>query len=242
REFMQRNEDSQRNAVPPHTGTPKPVVSVENLSLDPGVDPPMVNVAAGYVTTITLLDASGQPWPISDVGVGGNFEVSPTASGTHVVRITPLTRFGNGNLSVLLKNLNTPVIFRLVSGIDKVHLRYDARIPQLGPEAKVPLIDKIRLVAGDEIIMAFLDNVPPNGSKRIKVSGVDYRTLGWEMDGRFFVRTPLKLLSPAWDHSVTSSDGTTVYQLNDMAPVLLLSDSGIMTRARLSQENSDDQP
>ena len=240
REFMRQLEATQKAAQPPSSGPPKGEVKLTTLSLDPGVTPPQINLAAGYVTTITLVDATGAPWPIMDVGVGGNFEVTPTQSGAqHVVRVMPLTRAGTGNLSILLKDLPTPIIFRLSAGGPTVDMRYDARIPKPGPGAKVPIINRPRLEAGDEIIMQMLDNAPPRGAKRMKVSGVDERTMAWMLDNHVYVRTPLTLLSPAWDASVSSGDGMTVYEIGD-APVLLMSDNGAMVRARLLREDDHD--
>jgi intracellular multiplication protein IcmK len=239
REFMRKAESNQAAAVPPATGTPKAQVRLATLPLDPGVEPPQVNLVAGYVTTITIVDASGATWPITDVGVGGSFEVTPTTSGSHVVRIMPLTRYGAGNLSVLLKDLPTPIIFRLAVGGPTVDMRYDARIPKLGPNARPPLIDRPKLEAGDKDIVMILDNAPPQGAKRMKVSGLDARTMVWDMGGKVFVRTPLTLLSPSWDASVASADGMKVYEIGD-APVLLMSDNGVMVRGRLSREDERD--
>ncbi len=225
---------------PPSSGQPKGEVKFVTLSLDPGVEPPQINLVAGYVTTITMVDATGEPWPIADVGVGGNFEVSPTkSSDSHVVRVMPLSRASVGNLSILLKELPTPIIFRLASGGPTVDMRYDARVPKLGPNAKVPLINRPRLEAGSENIMLLLDNVPPSGAKRMKVSGVDTRTMAWMLDQHVYVRTPLTLLSPAWDASVSSADGMTVYQIGD-APILLMSDNGAVVRARLIRDDDHD--
>jgi Putative outer membrane core complex of type IVb secretion len=53
------------------------------------------------------------------------------------------------------------------------------------------------------------------------------------------VRTPLTLLSPAWNSSVSSADGMTVYEIGD-APVLLMSDNGAMIRARLLRDDDHD--
>ena len=146
---------------------------------------------AGYVTTINIFDATGEPWPILDVGVGGNFEVSPTAAGSHVVRVMPLTRVSHGDLSVLLKDLPTPVIFRLAAGGPDVDLRYDVRVPKFGPDGKAPLVDHPRLEAGNEQIMMLLENAPPNDAKRMKISGLDARTMAWAMGDHVYVRTPL---------------------------------------------------
>ena len=241
RDFMQRLEATQFAAQPPMAGTPKGEVKVVGLSLDPGGEPPAINLAAGYVTTIAIVDQTGEPWPILDVGVGGNFEVTPTQAGSHVVRVVPLTRVGTGNLSILLKDLSTPVIFRLAAGGPVFHMRFDARVPKLGPNARTPLIEHRRSGprAGDELISMILENAPPKGAKRLKVGGVDGRTMAWQIDDKVFVRTPLSLLSPAWNASASSADGMTVYEIGD-APVLLMSDSGAMVRARLLRDDSHD--
>lgn len=241
RGFMRKLEHTQEAAQPPSTGTPKGEVKVVGLSLDPGGEPPQINLAAGYVTTIDIIDQTGEPWPIMDVGVGGNFEVTPTQAGSHVVRVVPLTRVGTGNLSIILKDLGTPIIFRLSSGGPTFHMRYDARVPQIGPMAKAPLIQYRRPgpVAGDAILSMFLENAAPKEAKRLTVGGVDARTKAWNLAGKVYVRTPLSLLSPAWNASVSSADGMTVYEVGD-APVLLLSDNGAMTRARLIRDDNHD--
>ncbi|MER2519077.1 MAG: DotH/IcmK family type IV secretion protein [Bdellovibrionales bacterium] len=235
RSFMNKLEKTQEAAAPPSNGQPKGRVRVVTLSLDPGADPPQVDLSSGYITTINMVDATGQPWPILDVGVGGNFEVTPTQSGSHVIRIMPLTRIASGNLSVILKDLPTPVIFRLASGSQRVDLRYDARVPKYGPGAKIPLVNRPGIQAGDELIMLFLDNAPPKDAKRVKVGGLDGRTLAWSYNEKVYVRTPIALLSPAWNASASSADGMTVYEIGD-APVLLMSDNGAVVRARLSRD------
>ena len=55
------------------------------------------------------------------------------------------------------------------------------------------------------------------------------------MGGTTYVRTPLTLLSPAWQSSVSSADGMNVYALTN-APVLLLSDGGEFQRAILKEK------
>ncbi len=241
RDFMRKLETTQESAIPPHTGSPKGEVKVVGVSLDPGGEPAQINLAAGYITTIDIIDITGEPWPILDVGVGGNFEVTPTQAGSHVVRVVPLTRFGTGNLSILLKGLSTPIIFRLSSGGPTFHMRFDARVPSLGPNAKTPLIDHRRKgpVAGDAVLSMILENAPPPDAKRLKVGGVDARTMAWQIGESVYVRTPLALLSPAWNASASSADGMTAYEIGN-APVLLMSDNGAMIRARLMREDGHD--
>lgn len=239
RTFMKKLETVQSASIPPSYGQPKGQVKVQAVSLDPGATPPQIDLFPGYVTTLNMLDATGQPWPIGDIGVAGNFEVKATDRAPHVLRIIPLSRSAFGNLSVVLTGLSTPVVFRLASGGPNVHWRIDARVPKYGPNAKTPLIDRQKLSAGDNEIMMFLDNAPPPGAKKLRVAGVDTRTTAWQYNDNVYVRTTLGMLSPAWDASVASTDGTTVYKIGD-APVLLLSDAGAMVRVRLTKDGSDD--
>lgn len=239
REFMRRLEQTQNASQIPYEGPPKGQTRISTVSLDPGVEPPTINLNSGYVTTIAMVDATGEPWPILDVGVGGNFEVSPTTAGSHVVRIMPLTRVGAGDLSVLLKELPTPVIFRLSSGGPTVDMRYDARIAKLGPGAKPQIINRPRLEAGDEILTLLLQNAPPPNAKRVKVGGLDGRSKAWVLGDKVYLRTPLTLLSPAWNASIVSADGTTVYEIGS-APVLLMSDNGALVRAQILRDEEHD--
>lgn len=233
-ELLERLDAAQRASAPPGQPLPEPEIKVENLSLDPGTVPPEILVNAGFVTTVSVLDVTGQPWPIQDIAIGGQFDVPPPSDGSHVLRITPLARHGSGNLSVRLVGYKTPIIFRLTAGSPTVHYRYDARVPEFGPGAEAPLIDTgIAGAAGDGVLMSVLEGVPPAGTLKLSVSGVDRRTSAYLIENTVYVRTPLTLLSPGWDASVSSADGMNVYAAAD-APVLLLSDNGVLVRARVS--------
>jgi intracellular multiplication protein IcmK len=229
-QVMQRMNQAQEAGRAPPDPDPTPVVKIEDVQLDPGVAPPLIKVATGYVTTINILDITGQPWPIQDVVVGGNFQVTGP-NDAQVLRLIPQTRFGRGNLSVRLVGLSTPITFRVESGGNEVYYRYDARIPQSGPDAKQSLIDHgFTGQAGDSTLMAVLAGIPPEGAKRLVLSGTDGRTKAWKINDQIYLRTPLTLLSPGWDASVRSADGTTVYVLAE-SPVLMLSDNGQMVKS-----------
>jgi intracellular multiplication protein IcmK len=214
---------------------PRSELKVETISLDPGVQPPVIKVAAGYVTTVMMMDASGAPWDIVDMAFAGKFDIKTSPQNAHIFRITPLNRFYEGNLTLQLKDLASPVTFRLVAGNDEVYFRYDVRVPAMGPRARPPRFASANsMVAGDSVMMAVLDGYPPNGARRLKVTGLDDRSGAWDVNGQIYLRTPHSLLSPAWSASTASGDGTTVYAIPD-TPVLLLSDQGIMVRARVTR-------
>lgn len=211
-------------------------VKVEDVSLDPSFAPPVIKMAMGHVTSVTVLDVTGRPWPIQDASWGGQFEVITPEQGGHVIRITPMTVHGIGNLSIRLIGLPTPVTFALQTDTEEVFFRYDARIPEYGPNADIPLIaGDTKLRAGNTTLTAILGGAPPADAVRLNVSGVDGRTSVWRLGGQTYVRTPLTLLSPGWSSSVSSADGMSVYQVGP-APVLLLSDRGNLVRASVGRE------
>lgn len=232
-EHYDRTVESTELPVHPY---PRPELVVQNVSLDPGVAPINVKLAFGYVTTMSMLDSSGEPWPIEDISWVGDFKIqeSKVFEQTHMLRISPDTNFAHGNISMRLMGLKAPVIFTFETNRDVVHYRFDAVIPKMGPGAKTPLIDPgVSLASGDPDMSIALGGVAPADAEILNISGVDGRTSAYVYNGLTYLRTPLTLLSPGWDSSVTSADGTKIYALEE-TPVVLLSDRGRMVRAHLT--------
>lgn len=239
RTMLEKFDETQQAVEVPIYPYPKPETVVQTVSLDPGAQPPEIKLAVGHVATLTVVDVTGAPWPIQDISWAGNFEIINPETGGNILRITPMTEFAYGNMSMRLLKLNTPITFVLKTHRDSIHYRFDARVPEYGPFANVPIIEGggFSLVAGDSILGAILDGVPPDGAARLDVDGVDGRTSAYKYEETTYVRTPLTLLSPGWSGSVSSADGMNVYAMKN-APVLLLSDKGRMVRARLSERGS----
>lgn len=238
RTLLERFDRTQESVVLPVYPAPKPEVAVETLSLDPGAKPAVVKTAQGVVTTMSLLDVSGEPWPIQDISWAGDFEIVDAGGegeGAHILRISPQSEFATGNMSIRLLSLKTPVIISLETSREVVHYRFDAIVPEYGPMAETPLMEgAITTVAGGPELSNVLQGIMPENAKKLSVTGVDARTTAYSVGGQTYLRTPLTLLSPSWNNSVASADGMRVYTIKD-ASVLLLSDKGKMVRAHLSE-------
>lgn len=234
--LMKKYDATQQAALKAPYPDPKPEISVQTMSLDPGVAPPVIKTAVGNVTTLNILDATGAPWPVQDVTWAGDFEIVEPEEGGHIIRITPMGHFARGNMVIRMLTLKTPLTVTLETSRETVQYRVDARIPEYGPFAQTPLMQGGKsLVAGDSILTGLLDGVAAQGMSKLSVAGVDGRTTAYSMGGTTYVRTPLTLLSPAWQSSVSSADGMNVYALT-AAPVLLLSDGGEFARATLKEK------
>lgn len=234
-EFYDKTEEAIQKPVYPY---PEPELVVQTVSLDPGTKPPVIKLAMGHVTTLAVVDVTGAPWRILDYAFAGPFEIV-SATDTNVLRISPTAEFAHGNISLQMEGLNTPVIFTMAAHRDTVHYRFDARLPEYGPAAEVPLIEGgLSIEAGASDMGAVLDGIPPSGAEKMEVVGVDGRTTAYRLGENTYVRTPLTLLSPGWNSSVSSADGMNVYKIGE-APVLLLSDKGKMVRARINEKVED---
>ena len=236
RKLLKRFDETQQAVEVPIYPYPEASVEMKTVQLDPGAPPPVINVAVGHVTSLNIVDITGAPWPIFDVSWAGNFEIVEPGEGSHVVRITPLSEFAYGNISIQLLTLKTPVTFTIKTSRDKVHYRLDARIPDYGPFAEEPLIESntLDIAADNEVLNRVLEGVVPISATKLDVIGVDGRTTAYKYLNKTYVRTPLTLLSPGWSSSVSSADGMKVYELTN-APVILLSDRGDMVRAKIRE-------
>lgn len=236
RTLLEKFDRTQESVELPVYPAPKPKMVVEHVSLDPGTEPVVVKMAFGHVTTLSLLDMTGAPWPIDDISWAGDFEITETSTeeGSHILRISPGSEYARGNMSMRLLNLKTPVILMMETNRDLVHYRFDAVIPEAGPFANAPLIQSnISTQSGSRALSDVLQGMPPPNAARLSISGTDGRTSAYIVGPTTYVRTPLTLLSPSWNNSVSSADGMKVYTVQN-TPVLLLSDKGKMVRVRLS--------
>lgn len=238
KEVLKKYDRTREAIETPYYPRPTPKISVLPISLDPGISPPNLKLAVGHVTTLSILDATGEPWPVQDLSWAGDFQLSQVENG-HILRITPLAEFAHGNLSMRLIGLKTPIIITLETQREVVQYRVDVRMQQDGPNAKTPLIQPgPGLQAGDGLLTAILAGAPPSDIEKLKVEGVDGRTTAYRANGMIYLRTPLTLLSPGWVGSARSGDGTNVYVMND-TPIVLMSDKGKMQRAQLKEDRDE---
>lgn len=215
--------DQSQRAAAAYPGTPpKPTSSSVLVNLSPGAAPPIVRLRQGYVTSLVFIDATGAPWPITayDLGDPKGFNIQWNKKGNTLL-VQALDRYKSGNLAVMLKGEDTPVMITLMPGQRAVDYRVDLRLPGLGPNAS-PTLSTVPDNVSPQLLN-FLDGVPPNGAKELTVDGGQCQA--WLFGGHLYLRTLLTVLSPSWLSTMSSPDGTNVYELTK-APIILASDRG----------------
>jgi len=210
---------------------PQPISSTIHVDLSPGAHPPIVRLAAGFVSSLVFLDSTAQPWPVLDYSLGNSeyFNIQ-WDSKTNALFVQSLKDNVTGNIAIRLAELDTPIMMSFVSGQREVDYRVDIQIPGRGPFATAPVVESIGSFTSS-VLLNVLDGVPPAGSVEVGVANQHGRA--WIYEGRLLFRTKLTLLSPAWGATVSSSDGTRVYELVQ-TPLLVASKDGKAVNITLS--------
>lgn len=222
---MRKQQDRTQRAVSTHPDIPaRPVSSTLTIDLSPGVTPPVIRLGTGFVTSLVFVDSTGQSWPISDYSLGNpkNFNIQWDRK-TNTLFIQSTTAYSNGNLAIRLATLDTPVMLSLVSGQREVDYRVDLQVRGRGPNAVAPIVGSSLPSAPNPLLLSVLDGVPPPGSIELQVTGGCGRA--WLSKGKMIFRTHLTLLSPAWTATVSSLDGTRVYEMSP-TPLILATQNG----------------
>lgn len=221
---MRKQQDKTQQAVAATPNAPpRPVSSTLTIDLSPGVTPPVIRLSAGFVSSLVFVDATGQPWPIADYSLGNpkNFNIQWDKK-TNTMFIQSTTAYSSANLAIRLATLDTPVMLSLVSGQREVDYRVDLRVQGQGPNALAPIVGD-GLPNANHSLLSVLDGIPPPGSTELTVSGGKGRAWIWQ--GKLIFRTHLTVLSPAWSATVSSPDGTKVYEMSQ-TPLILASENG----------------
>lgn len=224
RAFRDLYETTKRVTAEPPRTPPKPLVSSQTVSLSPGTVPPVIRLANGYVTSVVFVDETGAPWPVSAYSIG-----NPQAfniqwdSESNLLLIQGIGAYVTGNMAVTLLKLPTPIMLTIVSEQNVVDYRVDFRVQGRGPNAKGAIINTALPQNNNQLLMNLLDGLPPEDATPLEVIGGNAQA--WLRGGAMFVRTPLTVLSPSWTATMSSPDGTKVYQLSP-TPMVLVSDRG----------------
>lgn len=217
------------SATPP----PQPISSTITIDLSPGAAPPLVRLSAGFVSSLVFVDSTGQPWPVADYSLGNpqDFNIQWDKK-TNALFIQSTAAYVTANLAIRLAKLDTPIMISLVTGQRDVDYRVDFQVRALGPNA-LPVVGESHYgnFAMPPSLLKVLDGVPPEKSKELIVSGGLGRA--WEYNGKVIFRTKLVVLSPAWNSTVSSPDGTKVYEFMP-TPLILASQNGKTVKIEIS--------
>jgi intracellular multiplication protein IcmK len=223
---------TQKAAAASPTTPPVPETTTRMVSLAPGVLPPVIRLAQGFISSLVFVDSTGQPWPIASYDVGNSqaFNVQAPQKGGNMLMVQAMSAYTYGNIAVKLQDLPTPIMLTLIPGQQAVDYRVDLHIDKEGPNAKtVPGGDDLPQAAGN-VLLTVLNGITPEGAKVLVTSDAD--TQAWVLGGRMFLRTKLTIISPSWISMMRSADGTIAYEMQK-TPRVLVSEAGQLVNLKI---------
>lgn len=248
------HDSVERAIVTPGTGVPTPLIRTIGVHLNAGSHPPLLHLANGNVTTLVFEDETGAPWPVTRVytakksGVtasivgnerpvsankakGGVARPARTSMTSNIVALLPEgSELVGKNVVVTLEGLDVPISFMVTAGDGKVDYRDDIDVPQYGPNSSPPAGSTGMPTLRKPGVQAFLDGVPPSGSRRLKCDDASVQAWFWKRE--MYVRTQDTLATPA-DYHRGSPSGTFVYVLRP-TPIISVFHDGAIESVRIS--------
>lgn len=147
-----------------------------------------------------------------------NTNTSDDLSPHNILTLEPLNPAAYGNIAITLDGLATPVIFILTTGQGETDMRIDARVSQINKAYKsnnasvngASNYTNNPLAALDDSILRFADGTPPEDALKLHVNSSEIEA--WIYNDELIVRTTSSIIYPAFNSSVTSTGGVTVYR------------------------------
>lgn len=206
REVKKEFRERLREEVPNDPPT-KAVSTLISASFLPGAQAPSITLHHGYVTSIDLVDSTGQPWPAYSPTIGDEQAVQiegvlkEEKTDSSVVVLKPGVRYANTNLILPLRGAPRPITLLLRNDDPKadaaVYDRITIIIEGRGPNASPAPLANALVAPQDDLRAVLLGQKPSKTAYRGDV-GLDQTTAWIDGDGKtMWVRTTLELISPA---------------------------------------------
>lgn len=203
----------------------------KTFSLKPGAPIETVYLRPDYPSTIVVLDATGQPWPIKSAVPGNGDWVSiqaPPEGPGNVLTLIPNTFEANTGLVMHLEP-SIPVNLQLViSSSDTPDQQLTLRADRPGPKASEPEVHvDYAPESVDRLMIDILYGTPPSDAQRLVTDNPVVES--WELAGLMYVRTPHQVVWPNFQASSTNGEGETrmyAYRLPRVPQIQLAPESG----------------
>lgn len=202
----------------------------QKISLRPGASIPVIRLMANYPTTIVMQDVTGQPWPIKSVMAGNSEWLSleyPEEGTGNILTIVPNTYEANAGVVMILEP-SVPVQLQLmISSSETPDQQITLRADRPGPKAETPTVLTAYPDTIDNSMLDFLYGTPPSAAKRLTSNSSIIES--WEYAGSMYVRTPLPVVWPSFQATVSSGEGETrmyAYRLPRFPQIQLLQQNG----------------
>ena len=217
---------------------PELVSRTITISLRPGAKIPIIKMVPNYITTISVFDSTGQPWPIQTTPPSGNDDFftiqKPEVPPGNTLTVSANTDYANTNVVAIIKDQSIPINIQL-STVDpelaktkewKTDSRILLQLDQRGPNASIPVIGEPILNTVSGPMFAFIDGVPPIDAVKLatapELPGLDV----WFYKEKLYIRSINPLQWPPIEDIAPGAGGKLKVYQTIKAASLLVSHNG----------------
>ncbi|KZX57852.1 hypothetical protein A3709_19705 [Halioglobus sp. HI00S01] len=219
----------------------QPVVELTEIitvSTRPGAQPEVIYVTPGRISAMSVIDSTGEPWPIAYAQPGNtaNYEVAQVEQHAfkNLLTLQTLYRAGETNLTLMLHELPAVVPLRIRSDGGKYHPSPVIQIDREGPNAKVVSTVGEDQLEDDEIMKEIVVGIPPDGAQKLTSS--DRNVEAWTLGDHLYIRTKYTPVAPIGRAYHFGAAGWRAVRMSQ-TPVLTMSDaSGAIKKVFLQEE------
>lgn len=173
-----------------------------------------VETHAGHTSTIALLDAHGNPWPLTGVPINSNpnaYGVSWSESAPHIVIISVNQPFIETTMSLMLQGQTLPLVFRLKNSGGVQDALLTAKVTGLSPYSEGQLMASApspHLSHDSPSLSRWVNGDIPDGAQSLSLTG-NTGSRAWRYRGLFILETqgsPVFPSDPFVSESAPDSD------------------------------------
>lgn len=255
RKSIIRNSAAQRvPVVETFDDLAEPLLDIDEtfeVSSNPSSQTPILNIARYMSTSVTFVDAYGNPWPIRKVmnfmdglvqvvraadpkqsqeGEGGKSSggIDPQDPQAGSFTITASKHGATGNLTVYLVNRSKPITIMLEGKSGVFHKEATIKVTEVGPQTDLGRVNR-----SDEVVVgtkadADLNNalygIGPIGSTAMAIEGGEGRV--WVKGNYMYMQTPLSVFSPKVEGASHANGRYRAYKLPASTVVMASNDEG----------------
>ncbi|WP_178125745.1 DotH/IcmK family type IV secretion protein [Pseudomonas sp. EMN2] len=193
-----------------------PLDEVFEIGAKPNSRVPQIFIAKNLATTISFVDAYGNPWPIratadfvkdsvdvrraiggaSEEGQAEKPDIKDPQAGS--IDVSALVTGATGNMTVYLVGRASPVKIVMIAKSGVFHQMATIKVNEVGPQTDLKSVgrgDEVKIgTKADPDLNSALYGVGPVNSKEMDVEGGEARA--WLKDKTIYLQTPLAIFSP----------------------------------------------
>lgn len=214
----------------------KEVHQIITVSTRPESSLPIIYLTPYHVSMITVIDSTGEPWPIVDASERHtNFSIDKVEEHAFKNLLKGSVDFGAGttNLSLALAGLSSVVSVKLVGDKNRYHPAPILQIDRPGPNAKILPVMTTQGMRDADVMKRLVIADMPKGFARLKTN--DPNVDAWLHEESLYVRSTYQSSHPHPRAYAYGPNGYGAFKMAYLPVIIMVTDEGLEKRILITE-------